>query len=61
MVLRAEAPADDTVILGNIFATLHPVLTDLARYGEWNPFVTECSTTLEPGRWAARCEKASAA
>jgi hypothetical protein len=25
------------------------VLTDVARYGEWNPFCIECSTTLEPG------------
>jgi hypothetical protein len=25
------------------------VLTDLPRYGEWNPFVVECQSTLEPG------------
>ncbi|MBW2697102.1 MAG: SRPBCC domain-containing protein [Deltaproteobacteria bacterium] len=25
------------------------VLTDLPRYGEWNPFVVECASTLEPG------------
>lgn len=25
------------------------VLTDGASYGEWNPFVTECSSTFEPG------------
>ncbi len=25
------------------------VITDAARYGEWNPFVLECNTTLEPG------------
>ncbi|WP_280357211.1 SRPBCC domain-containing protein [Nocardia otitidiscaviarum] len=25
------------------------VLTDVDRYGEWNPFVLGCETTLEPG------------
>ncbi|MFI1916687.1 SRPBCC family protein [Nocardia sp. NPDC020380] len=25
------------------------VLTDVDNYGEWNPFVPECKTTLEPG------------
>lgn len=25
------------------------VITDLPRYGEWNPFVPECTSTLEPG------------
>ena len=25
------------------------VLTDFARYGEWNPFVVECKSTLKPG------------
>ncbi|MFI6865740.1 SRPBCC domain-containing protein [Nocardia sp. NPDC050406] len=25
------------------------VLTDVDRYGEWNPFCISCSTTLEPG------------
>ncbi|MFQ6394996.1 SRPBCC family protein [Nocardia sp. KC 131] len=25
------------------------VITDLARYGEWNPFVPECRSTLVPG------------
>ena len=25
------------------------VLTDFPRYGEWNPFVVECSSTLKPG------------
>lgn len=25
------------------------VLTDLPRYGEWNPFVLECQSSLKPG------------
>ncbi|QLY28025.1 SRPBCC domain-containing protein [Nocardia huaxiensis] len=25
------------------------VLTDVDKYGEWNPFVPACATTLEPG------------
>ncbi|WP_327139493.1 SRPBCC domain-containing protein [Nocardia sp. NBC_01327] len=25
------------------------VLTDVDKYGEWNPFVPSCQTTLEPG------------
>ncbi|MET7767730.1 SRPBCC domain-containing protein [Nocardia sp. NPDC005366] len=25
------------------------VITDLPRYGEWNPFVTRCESSLEPG------------
>lgn len=25
------------------------VITDLPRYGEWNPFVRECRSTLKPG------------
>ncbi|MTE16826.1 SRPBCC domain-containing protein [Nocardia aurantiaca] len=25
------------------------VLADVDKYGEWNPFVLECTTTLEPG------------
>ncbi|MFI6041357.1 SRPBCC family protein [Nocardia sp. NPDC051321] len=25
------------------------VLTDFPRYGEWNPFVSECSSSLVPG------------
>ncbi|WP_216914826.1 SRPBCC domain-containing protein [Nocardia noduli] len=25
------------------------VITDLPRYGEWNPFVKRCESTLEPG------------
>lgn len=25
------------------------VITDFARYGEWNPFILECRSTLKPG------------
>jgi len=34
-----QAPAD----------VVWEVLTDFARYGEWNPFVVECQTALKPG------------
>lgn len=37
--LQIEAPA----------AVVWEVISDLARYGEWNPFVTECTSTLRPG------------
>ncbi len=30
-------------------ATVWTVITDLARYPEWNPFVVACRSTLEPG------------
>ena len=30
-------------------ATVWNVITDLARYPEWNPFVVACRSTLEPG------------
>ncbi len=30
-------------------ATVWNVVTDLARYPEWNPFVVACRSTLEPG------------
>lgn len=30
-------------------ATVWEVITDFARYGEWNPFVLQCRTTLKPG------------
>ena len=29
--------------------TVWEVITDFARYGEWNPFISACSTTLVPG------------
>lgn len=37
--LEIEAPADVT----------WKVLTDLGGYGQWNPFVPECRSTLRPG------------
>ena len=30
-------------------ATVWQVITDLPRYGEWNPFCIECRSTLVPG------------
>ena len=30
-------------------AVVWDVLTDFARYGEWNPFVVACRSTLKPG------------
>jgi hypothetical protein len=30
-------------------ATVWHVITDLPRYPEWNPFVVQCRSTLEPG------------
>jgi len=37
--LEINAPAD----------LVWEVLTDFPRYGEWNPFVVECRSTLKPG------------
>ncbi len=37
--LPIEAPA----------AVVWEVITDLPRYGEWNPFVSACDSTLQPG------------
>ncbi len=37
--LEVRAPAE----------TVWAVITDLARYPEWNPFVVACTSTLEPG------------
>ncbi|MFF2550244.1 SRPBCC family protein [Nocardia sp. NPDC058058] len=37
--VEIDAPAD----------LVWQVLTDVAKYGEWNPFVSSCQTTLEPG------------
>ncbi|WP_067685997.1 SRPBCC domain-containing protein [Nocardia jejuensis] len=38
-IMEIEAPAE----------LVWQVLTDVDNYGEWNPFVPECKTTLEPG------------
>ncbi|WP_280265492.1 SRPBCC domain-containing protein [Nocardia wallacei] len=40
---------DDSVDIDAPAAVVWKVLTDFAAYGEWNPFVTGCRTTLEPG------------
>ena len=37
--LEVDAPAE----------RVWEVITDLARYGEWNPFVRACRSTLKPG------------
>ncbi|MBY8966864.1 SRPBCC domain-containing protein [Algiphilus sp. NNCM1] len=37
--LHIDAPA----------AIVWEVITDLPRYGEWNPFVSRCQSTLQPG------------
>ncbi|MET8774699.1 SRPBCC domain-containing protein [Nocardia sp. NPDC004654] len=39
LAVYIDAPAD----------LVWQVITDLPRYGEWNPFVTECESTLTPG------------
>ncbi len=38
-VLEVDAPP----------ATVWQVITDLASYGEWNPFVRSCESSLQPG------------
>lgn len=30
-------------------ATVWEVITDFARYGDWNPFVLQCKSSLQPG------------
>ncbi|MBF6170735.1 SRPBCC domain-containing protein [Nocardia blacklockiae] len=40
---------DDTVDIDAPAEVVWKVLTDFAAYGEWNPFVADCRTTLEPG------------
>ncbi|NKY85304.1 SRPBCC domain-containing protein [Nocardia veterana] len=40
---------DDTVEIDAPAEVVWKVLTDLDSYGEWNPFVVECRSTLEPG------------
>src|SRR5690606_24640586 len=40
---------DTTVYIDAPAEVVWQVLTDLPRYGEWNPFVTECASSLTPG------------
>ncbi|MCX4091856.1 SRPBCC domain-containing protein [Nocardia sp. alder85J] len=40
---------DESVEIGASADVVWGVLTDFAAYGEWNPFVLECRTTLRPG------------
>jgi hypothetical protein len=39
----------ETLAVAAPAATVWSVVTDLARYPEWNPFVVACRSTLEPG------------
>jgi hypothetical protein len=40
---------DETIEIDAPSALVWEVLTDLPRYGEWNPFVVECQSTLREG------------
>ncbi|MEC3956473.1 SRPBCC domain-containing protein [Nocardia sp. CDC153] len=40
---------DKTVEIDAPAELVWQVLTDVDKYGEWNPFCLECKTTLEPG------------
>jgi len=40
---------DETLEIAAPAGTVWEVLTEFARYGEWNPFVVECASTLEVG------------
>ncbi|QIS20035.1 SRPBCC domain-containing protein [Nocardia terpenica] len=40
---------DETVEIAAPAEVVWRVLTDLERYGEWNPFCISCRSTLEPG------------
>jgi hypothetical protein len=40
---------DDSVHIDAPAELVWRVLTDFEKYGEWNPFCFECSTTLVPG------------
>lgn len=40
---------DHTLQIDAPFGTVWHVLTDLENYGEWNPFVVACESSLQPG------------
>ena len=40
---------DQTVEINAPAETVWKVITDLPRYGEWNPFCLECYSSLKPG------------
>ena len=40
---------DETVYIDAPAEVVWQVLTDLPSYGEWNPFVSRCESTLVPG------------
>jgi len=40
---------DTTVYIDAPADVVWQVITDFPRYGEWNPFVAECASTLTPG------------
>lgn len=40
---------DESIEIAVPAAVVWQVLTDLDRYGEWNPFVVACRSTLVPG------------
>ncbi|MCW5890327.1 MAG: SRPBCC domain-containing protein [bacterium] len=40
---------DETVVVAAPADVVWQVVTDLPRYGEWNPFVVACRSTLVPG------------
>ncbi|WP_194891166.1 SRPBCC domain-containing protein [Catenulispora pinisilvae] len=48
---------DDSVDIDAPAEVVWQVLTDFERYGEWNSFCLECSTTLEPGSPIAMRER----
>lgn len=46
---RSILVASDPVEIGAPASVVWQILTDLDRYGEWNPFCVKCESTLEVG------------